>query len=195
MGDNLNTVVWRVIAIDGSRADEIIAGVNSGLTKPYDAHVILDAIDELSNEGDITFKNLRWYRSMPDNPPAGQLQEAVWQALRVDGSTSNELVKDLNAPLAVPFQRHVILDALDGLVDQNLVVLDDGRYKRGSRVKAVEGQEGVVEWVPGGYVSAVEERLDLAWPRAGGRREIVRALAEEVEEMMRERESGDDGDT
>lgn len=193
MGDNLNQVVWRAIAVDGSRADEIIADVNHGRTRPYDAHVILDAIDELANADDITFKNFRWYRSAPGSPPAGQLQARVWETLKVEGSTSGELVKDLNAPLAVPFQRHEILDVLDSLVDQNLVVLDGGKYRRGSRVRN-EG-DGVVSWVAGGYASRIEERLDLAWPRAGGRREIVRALADEVEEMMRERESGDDGDT
>lgn len=110
------------------------------------------------------------------------LNTEVWRFVRVAGSTSNELITDLNnarSGLCRPvYDRHVILDAIDELVDEKDLRRDPG----GRLFRTTESAIGL-DHEAGGYISALEERLDNAWPRAGGRREIVRALAEEMQEV------------
>lgn len=106
------------------------------------------------------------------------LDLTIWRLVKVDGSTSNELVADVAAErlaLGRPaYERSVILDAIEDVSAEGDIVYRDGRWYR----KMVDD----ASW------TRIEERLNKAWPSRGGRVEIIRALADEVKEMIREEE-------
>jgi ubiquinone biosynthesis protein UbiJ len=108
-----------------------------------------------------------------------EIDTRVWMATRVEGSLPADILKDLASSEYTAYERVDVLDAIERLVEAgDLKVEESGRLY----------QNRVLDHEAGGYASALEERLDNAWPRAGGRREIVRALAEEVQELADENE-------
>lgn len=108
------------------------------------------------------------------------LNREVWRCVRPGGSLRNELVADVNSARAhgiAMWERHVLLDAIDELIA-------DGSLKENAAGRLYRTGENFTE--ESADLPAIEHRLDMAWPVTGGHREIVRALAEEVDEMLRE---------
>lgn len=102
------------------------------------------------------------------------LKLEILRSIRADGSTPGVLVADVNAVHPNRWERHEVFDAIDELIENGDLRRDpDGRFHR---VVASAG------------MTPVEERLDAAWPRVGGRPEVIRALADEMQEVVDERD-------